>query len=375
MARTRNNGQNKNGHPPGNSGGRKRGQGKPTAPTLPPYLAGPRTPKELARETRSSTNQKFRPLEKAVAGDLRASNHRVKEEGDWWQNYLNTVNAGQADTSAAYAQAGATNQAQMAQASSIDTANTARLQDEAGKSAELRGVAPTTAPAEREAAMQAQRNYLAVAQGGALAKTGADQRGYLNEQKRIGVGQSIASRNEEQRRGRSIRQDMRDTRRERGAYAVEKRGEGIDKERNYLLEQHVAHLDDRKFQNEKQEGKAASGTAAQEAAEKRHQQEIENRQNQEKINNEGKSGGKTPAEQRDAQQGRQNAAAKASQLIKAHGYPKSEKEWAQLEEAVAKEAEVSPADAARIIKRLKTRRANSPAGVVGAIENATPHYP
>jgi hypothetical protein len=374
MPRTQNKGQGKRGQPPRKGQGGDQKRGKPTGTTLPPYLAGPRTPKELGRETRASTNQKFRPLEKAVAGDLRASERRVKDEGNWWQNYLNTVNAGQADTTAAYQQAGATNQAQIAQASSIDTANTAHLQDEAAKSAELRGVAPTTAPAERESAMQAQRNYLAAAQGGAIAEMGANQRAYLNEQKRIGVGQSIASRREEQRRGRSIRQDMRDVRKERGEYATAKRGEGIDKERDYLVQRRAFGLDKRKQTAAELEG-AADRTIAQQNADSSTRSSKASAKNAATTAKGAAKGGKTPAEQREAQEGRQNASAKASQLIKAHGYPKSDKEWAQLEEAVAKEAEVSPADAARIIKRLKAKRANSPAGVAGSVENATPHWP
>lgn len=333
----------------------------------------PLTPKTLRKETQAATNLRFRPLEKKVAGDLRASERRVGEEGNWWQNYLNTVNAGQADTSAAYAQAGATGQAQIAQASSIDSANTQKLQGEANKSAELRGAAPSTAPAEREAAMQGQRNYLAAAQGGATAQMGANQRGYLNEQKRIGVGQSIASRKEEQRRGLSIRNDRREVAKERGDYAATKRGELRDKEREYLIQNRAFPLEKAKLRNEEIEGAAGRKIDQQNANSSTRSSKASARNAA--TTAKGGAGTRTPAEQREAQEGHRNAMSKARQLISAHGYPKTAKEWADLEEAVAKEAEVSPTDAAKAIKRLKTKRSNSTAGVTGAVENAAPHYP
>jgi predicted DNA binding CopG/RHH family protein len=334
----------------------------------------PLTPKGVRQETRASTNLRFRPLERAISGDIRASKQRVSEQGDWWQSYLNQVNAGQADTSAAYAQAAATGQAQIGQASAIDTANTERLQGEAAKSADLRGVAPTTAPAEREAASQAQRNYLSAAQGNATAQMGANQRGYLNEQKRIGVGQSIASRQAEQRRERTYRSDLRDTRKERGDYATTKRGELRQGERDYLIQRGAFGLDKKKATQEAREGARDAQENATERAEKRRQQKIENRQKQRDLRIKEEGGGKSPAEKREIEEGRQNAAAKAQQLVKAHGWPKTAKEWADLEEAVAKESEVSPADAARIIKRLKTKHASSAASVGKAVQEAAPGF-
>jgi hypothetical protein len=342
-----------------------RGGGKPKKRTREEEqgrVTEPLTPKTLRKETQASTNLRFKPLEKAIAGDLRASERRVGEEGNWWQNYLNTVNAGQADTSAAYAQAAQTGQAQVAQASAIDTANTDRLQGEAAKSAALRGVAPSSAPAERETAMQGQRNYLSAAQGATTANLGANQRGYLNDQKRIGVGQSIASRKEEQRRGRSIRKDRQDVRKERGDYAATKRGELRGEERDYLINRQAFGLDKKKANQEAREGARGARESAQERAEDRRQKAIENRQRQEgigidrrKTRNDEKGGGKTPSERNDAKEGRQNATAKANQLVSAHGYPKSGKEWSDLEEAVAKESEVSPTEARAAVAKLKAR--------------------
>jgi len=320
----------------------------------------PLTPQTLRKETRTSTNLKFRPLEKKIGGDLRASERRVKEQGDWWQNYLNTVSGAQADTTAAYQQAAATGQAQVAQASSVDTANTARLQAEANQSAALRGAAPSTAPAEREAAMQAQRNYLAAAQGGATAQMGATQHAYLNEQKRIGVGQSIASRKEEQRRGRSIRQDRRDLARERGDYATTKRGELRDKEREYQIQRGAFGLDKRKAgleaQEASREAREERRKAGLESEENRRQNEAQRNENR-KNRREGKEkkggGGLTPSERHDAREGRQNAWKEANALYHSEAPPVTDKEWAAFQSHLASLSEISPAEASWAVERLR----------------------
>lgn len=314
----------------------------------------PLTPKGLRQQTRAATNLRFRPLERSIAGDLRASNRRVKEEGNWWNNYLQQVNAGQADTAAAYAQAAQTGQAQIGQASAIDTANTQKLQDEAAKSAELRGAAPSTAPAEREAAAQAQRNYLAAAQGGATAQMGATQRAYLNEQKRIGVGQSIASREAEQRRGRSIRQDRRDARRERGDYAANKRDELRKGERDYLIQRQAFGLDKRKAASEAHN---AAHEAAENAEENRRKNEAQRNENI-KTSREGR-GGRSPSEIRKAREkargGKRNAWAQANALYHSEAPPKTDAEWGKFQAHLAEQGDISPADAAWAVRRLRQK--------------------
>jgi hypothetical protein len=350
--------------PRGRGRGRGAGGGEPNSVTAPP------TWKTINRNVRASANLKFRPLERAIGGEIRASRQRQHEEGDWWQNYLNTVSAGQADTSAAYQQALGTQQAQMGQASAIDTANTTRLQGEAAQSAELRGAAPSAAPAEREAAAQAQRNYLASAQAGSTALSGAIQRGYLNEQKRIGVGQSIKSRQEEQRRERGYRKDRRETRRERGDYAATKRAEEQKEARDYAIQRGAFGLDKRKANLEAKEGARSAQESALERGEKRRQQEIENRQEGRKIRQDqeehrrrerergesGKEGGKTPSERNAAQEGRRNAMATARSLYgAAKKPPRTAQQWAAFETLVASESEVSPAEARWAVKRLRQR--------------------
>lgn len=312
----------------------------------------PLTSQGLRKETRAATNLRFRPLEKEIAGELRASNRRVGEQGDWWQQYLNTVNAGQADTTAAYQAAGAAQQAQMGQASAIDTENTGRLQADAAKSAELRGVAPSTAPAEREAAMQAQRNYLSTAQAGTTALQGATQRGYLNEQKRIGVGQSIASRKEEQRRGRSIMQDRRDVRSERGDYAATKRGELRDKERDYLIQNRA--FPEAKAERAQQEREGAVDDARADRTESRQEREFRHEREQD-AKGPAKEGARTPTQIREDKRARRAAAAAGWRTIQANGIPKSRQEWAGLEAIIAQEEGINAAQAHAAAERIKQK--------------------
>lgn len=334
---------------PRNRGGQQRGGRGAERDYLKPATEG-----QLRKETRAATNTKFRPLERAIGADVRASKQRGREVGTWFDNYLAQVNAGAADTAAAYAQAGQEMQGQIAQASLLDSANTQRLNQEGAESAALRGAPMDYSGAEREAAAQAQRNYLATAGAGALSREGAIQRGYLNEQKRIGAGQRIASGKEEQRRERSLRKDRRDVRRERGEYATAKRGELTERERDYLIQRKAFGL-------EKKEGQREAREAAADRAYERRQDRIGNRQAQERIGisrrnaQDEKQGGRTPAEKQDAREGRQNAVATARRLIQAHGAPKTAKEWADLEEAIAKESEVSPAEARYAVSRLKPR--------------------
>jgi len=308
----------------------------------------------VRKETRASTNLKFRPLEREIGAEKRASERRVGEVGDWWQNYLDTVNQGRSETQAAYGQAGQEIQSQIGAASAADATNTQTLQAETAKSAELRGAPVDNSAAQREAAAGAQRNYLAAAFGGATAREGANQFGYLTDQKRIGVGQSIASRKEEQRRTRSIEKDRHDVRKERGEYATAKRGELRAGERDYLIQRKAFGL-------EKKEAAQSAKESARDAREKARDREYEhgqdaisNRQAQERIGvskQSDKTGGLSPSEKRAKKQDWNNAKASAKTLFES----KEWKSWEGLTRALEKQTEVSPAMARRAVKELREK--------------------
>lgn len=339
-------------------------------------ITAPLTPAELRRETRAATNLKFRPLERKIGADLRASHQRVGQIGDWWKEYTDQVKQNQIDNAAAYQQAQAYDQQMMEAASTRDSANTQALDAEAKKSAELRGAEPSTAAAERETAAQAQRNLAATNEAGALANAGAAQYAYLGDKRRIGIGQSIKSRMDEQKRGRTIRQDRRDLARERGDYAATYRGEEREKERRYGIERGVAQLDRRKQGADEREGRRGAREKRGERREDRRQQRIENRRKQRELEldeqetrRKGRGGGKTPSEQNADREGRENAYSTVARLVRQSGVPKNKKDWADLEEAVAKESEVSPAEARLAVRQYKRKirqRRQGNRGVRGA---------
>ncbi len=370
----------------------------------------PLTPKGVRRETQAATNLKFRPLEKKEAGDLRASEKRVGEEGNWWNNYLNEVNQDKGETQAAYQAAGQEAAGQIAQASSLDNANAAALQSAADTSAELRGAATSTAPTERAAAAQAQRNWLGAATAANTANAGANEYAYLTDQHRIGAGQSIASRKEQVAKSASIREDRRNTAAERGEYASTKRGEIKQQQTENKTQRQAFGLDKRKTKNEEREAAAAAAVAAgkaerelgqegrelakegreasKEQREARESHAEGRRKNREltnenkttanetaKVENETKNGGKSKKEVNEAKEGRENAWAAATQLYHAATKPpKTPQAWAAFAHLVAAESEVSPSQAQWAVKRLQEQveaRQHSPQHVAEQVGKAT----
>lgn len=343
------------------------------------YLNGPLTLPRLRKETKASTNLAYRPTERAINAEKRASVQRTKDEGNWWNEYLATVQQGQGADQAAYNNAAQQGQAFIGQANAADSANTAKLDSQAAESAAVRGQSAPTQPAERAAAAQSQRNYLSAATGAATARQGANQFSYLGEQGRIGKGQSIAARTQEQARTRSIESDKRELAKQRGDYAAKFRGEEIEKNHDYLTQLRAFGLDKKKYGTEVAEAHTAATAAAQKAAQEAGQQGIENRQKQEEIGIERKKangeakGGKTQSERNEAQEGRKNATSAAQTLFEKKQWPS----WGALTQAVAKESEVSPAEARAAVKRLreKVEAQQRKEKLPNAAKEATPHYP
>lgn len=346
------------GAPRGNAGkqGPNQRGGKPGAGKN--YLNEPLTPGRLRQETRASTNLAYRPTERAINAEKRASVARTKDLGNWWNEYLQTVQGNQAATQAAYDKAGTQTQAFIGQSSALDNANTQKLDTQATESAALRGQTAPTAPGERDAAAQAQRNYLSSAMGGTTAARGANEFAYLGEQGRIGKGQSIASRMVEQKRTRSIESDKRELAKQRGEYATKFRGEQIKNNHDYLIQLRAFGLDKKKFGAELAGAHSEATANALKESREQSQQGIENRQEQEKIGNEGGGGGGgTSASERQAtRQGRHNAMVTAQNLYTAAKHPPTTPAgWAAFAQLVAAQEEVSPTEAQWAVGRLRRR--------------------
>lgn len=321
---------------------------KPKQKKRPNPVTRPITPQRLRKETRAATNLEFRPLERKIAAEGRASDQRVKDVGGWFNEYLQEVSGLRADTANAYAQAGAQTQGMISQASAVDSANSQRLNTEESEAAALRGQAASGAAPQREAAAQAQRNYLSSALGGSIATQGANQYAYLSDKQRIGAGQKIAARREEQKRGLGIREDQREVAKQRGDYATTYRGDLRQKERDYLIQQRAFPQKNKELALDAKEG--AYDRALQERTQSETERHNRASEQNSREDNQG-GGGERQEEKKENRAARKEAWSAAVSLFEKRKWPS----WAALETRLRKESEVTPSAARWAIQRLKKR--------------------
>lgn len=332
--------------------------------------------KQLHQETTAATNLAYRPTERSIGAEKRASVQRTKNVGNWWNEYLSQVQGGQAATEAAYQNAAAQTQGIIGTAGAGDSANTAAQNASAESAAAARGQSATAANAATTStanAAQATRAASIGALGARTAGQGANQFAYLGEQKRIGAGQRVTSMIDQGKKTASIEGDRTALRKERGEYAAKTLGQKQAEQREIKLKKQAFALEKHSAaQSARAEAEAAKvaykehlaeeRTKSAERAEGRTQQQIENeRAAQEvknettKVNREGKNGGRSTSEVAAAKEGKANALATVHSFISSHGYPVSAAARAELEREVAKESEVSPADARWAVARYLER--------------------
>lgn len=337
-----------------------------------PWWAPPKTRGEAVKQSYLETRPEYLPVKRQIHQQIAASNKRQHEVGDWWNEYLQKVQGAAGATQQAYANAAQQTQGLISQASALDSQNTARLNQEAAASAASRGVeAPTAAFTARANAAQAQRNFAGDVQGAATAARGANQFAYLTEQGRIGAGQRVKSMMDEGSRRRGYEKDLLSAKKEQGAQAVKNFNSTRDRYREELLKKQAFGLESKKAGLEAQEAqedrRENQRKAGLESRKNRREEEAQRNENQEQHNqnrkakNEGKHGGKTRSERNDIREGRENALSTVHSFIQAHGYPKNPAARAELEREVAKESEVSPAEARWAVRRYLKRHPQQPA--------------
>jgi hypothetical protein len=380
------------GNPQNQSKGANAGaKGKPQAPKQPKqgrnefaYLNLPGN-KQLHEETTAATNLAYRPTERSIGAEKRASVQRTKNEGTWWNEYLAQVGAGQQATQGAYQAAANQTQGIIGAASSADSANTAAMNSEAAANAAARGQSATAANAATTStanAAQATRNAAIGALGARTAGEGANQYAYLGEQKRIGAGQRVNAMTNQAKKTASIEGDRTALRKERGEYATKTLGQKQAEAREIKLKKQAFALEKHSAaQSARAEAEAAKvaykehlaeeRTKAGERAEGRTQQQIENEQaaaelgiNKKQLTNEEQKeryernhpNAKTPAEKGAAQAElkteRKNAFAAGKSLFEKKQWPGG---WAELETRLRKEAEVTPSAARWAIALIRER--------------------
>jgi hypothetical protein len=367
------------GNPNKGNGNKGANPGKPQAPKQGrneyAYLNLPGN-KQLHQETTAATNLAYRPTERSIAAEKRASQQRTKNVGTWWNEYLAQVGAGQAATQGAYQNAAAQTQGIIGTAGAVDSANTAAQNSAAESAAAARGQSATAANAATTStanAAQATRNAGVAALGARTAGQGANQYAYLGEQKRIGAGQRVASMINQGKKTASIEGDRTALRKERGEYAVKTLGQKQAEQREirlkrqaFALEKHSAAQSARAEAEaakvEYKEHLAEERAKAGERAEGRTQQQIENERAAKelhnettKVNNEGKNGGRSTSEKREGREDKKNAWTEGVALYKSEAPPQNEEEWRKFQTHLASQAEISPAAAAWAVELLKQR--------------------
>lgn len=375
-----NQGKNKGTEPGANKGNPGKSQGPPKEPKKGrneyAYLNLPGN-KQLHEETTAATNLAYRPTERSIAAEKRASVQRTKNEGQWWNEYLAQVAGGQAATQGAYQAAAQQTQGIIGAQSAADNAATSALNSEAAQAAAARGQSATAANAATSStanAAQATRNAAVGALGAKTAGQGANQYAYLGEQKRIGAGQRVQAMTTQAKKTASIEQDRTALRKERGEYATktlgQKQAEAREiklKKQAYALEKssaaasakaeaHAAEVEYKEHlaeQREKREERN-EGRTQQQIENERAQKELENETR--KTNREGKTGGRSPSEERDTAEGRKNAYVTATNLYKAAKHPPTTPQaWAAFTQLVASEEEISPTEAQWAVERFRAR--------------------
>lgn len=357
----------------GGNGGKKKGGGN-----RPPkkgrnqydYLQLP-TNKQLHEETTAATNLAYRPTERSIAAEKRASEGRTKDIGNWWNEYLAQVGAGQAATQGAYAAAAQQTQGLIGTASAVDSGNTAALNAQASQAAAARGQDASAANAATTStanAAQATRNAGIAAMGARTAGIGANQYAYLGEKKRIGAGQRVSSMINQTKRTQKIEQDRTALRKERGEYAAKTLGQKEAEAREILLK-------NRGFNFEKESAAATAKAEAEkvnqeylefqaEQGNKQAQLELERFEaetakqnantsrknaNTNRYEAEHEAPNTTETPQQKARKAKGNAYAAAKTLFEKKEWPS----WSALTTRLQREAEVSPADARWAVQKLR----------------------
>lgn len=335
-------------------------QGNKPGPNAYDYLKLP-TNQQLHQQTTSATNMAYRPTERQIRANKRASALRTKNIGNWWNQYLQEVSGQQAATQAAYAAANQQTQGLIGAAGQVDSANTARLNSEAAQSAALRGqdasLANQAATQTSNAAL-AQRNTALGTMGAAMAARGANQFSYLADKSRVGKGQRASSMEAEAKRGAGMLADLANLRKERGDYATKYLGEKQKEARDYLLQRQAFNLD-KKNANLDQLNEEAN-------------REIDwynaktGRQNSQSGG--GGAGGRTPSQAREDRKDYKNAYTTAEALYQsAKSPPQSNKEWAAWIALVAKETGVDAQIVKKAVQKFRQtiKQKNKGANVAG----------
>lgn len=217
-----------------------------TLPKWAGYLSG----KKRKREFKSAARLQFKPIQKQVQGEIRASKTRQKKEiPSWFKAYQDTIDKGRGETEAKYKAVQAQLSGQTKASSDRATSRQRELQAQDVKDAAVRGTKADTTEAKRSADAASSRASAANTNYATVAGQGASQFSYLTDKKRIGEGEKINQLLKESARERSLRQDKQDVSREKRDFLTDLGRQLRGDERDFYI-QNKAFAEDRRGQKQ-----------------------------------------------------------------------------------------------------------------------------
>lgn len=327
-------------------------------------LTDPLTTPQARNMAKSEARAEYGPTIRAAKADKRGSVQRQKNIGQWFEGLNNQIGEAGTQTDASYNQANAALLAHMNAAQAAAAGSQSQIAQSNQAMTALTGADPSlTTPALQEGAAAAnQRNIAGAALAAPIAQAGAGQAAYLRNTgintRREGISQKLG----EAKRRDTIKQDITALRKERAGKAIGNFRDIRGEERDYGIQKAAFGLDKKTAAADAQNAAFDNSIAARNAATAER-----NAATTEKNAAGGGNGGMTPAERRDAKQGKVAAMVTAKNLYSAAKKPpQTPAEWAAFTQLIAAEDEISPQEAQWAVKRLRQQLGNQGVGAGAA---------
>jgi hypothetical protein len=356
----------------------------------------PHTGKAAGRIANAEAGTEFNPAIREGRQQAKGSRKRQADIGKWYGQLAGDYAGSEAAGNTAFKTAQDAVSQQLAEAGARGKSEVSELAGKDAAVSSLVGGPSDTAGLTQAAQAGAAADRSRATLNAPIAATQAAYLASLGGRRTAARMKGIEARGEESARREKILQDVGAARKEKGQAKVANMEKIRESDRGYSLEQ-------RKLKQAKKEAaissqQAAASLAVTQANLQREVNEgkISARQAQERITvsrrnaatarrsqqttarhykQTGAGGGLTASERNAIKEGHQNAVASGHSLVKAsgHGYPTNAQGWAQLEEAIRAESEVSPAEARAAVAKMKqeqTAAATNPYPTRLAMERA-----
>jgi hypothetical protein len=334
----------------------------------------PLTPKQAHHIAASETRSEYAPAIRAAKQEAAGSGARQQQIGEWFGGLGDQINQAAQATDASYGQANAALLAHMQAAQNAAQATQGQIVQGNAATAQLTGADPSLfqkTNAEGAAAAN-QRAMTESALAAPIAQAGASQAAYLRNTGINAGRESIQQRGLESKRRQKIKEDLTALRKERAQKTVGNFNELRNQERDYGIQLRAFPQKEKEMAQDAREGAATRRLDEEQFHETQrhnrageHNTAVDNQRAERERREQKKHGGLTPSEQRDRQEGRQNAWAQANALYRSEPPPKSSAEWAKFQAHLAQEEGISPQEAQWAVKRLRRKVSGSSNKVSG----------